>query len=74
MIAHLGEKYPVAENSLEGRVFLQTWEQKRRKDFISLCLARHSKHLLDFDNAGSVETRIGEVLRRKVKNISSNTT
>lgn len=53
---------------------MQTWEQKRWKDFISLGLARHSKHLLNFDNAGSVIARIGEVLGRKVKYIPSNTT
>ena len=74
MRVHLREKYPVAENTFEGCVFLQTWEQERRKYFISLGLARHSKHLLNFDDAGSVMTGIGKILCRKVEYISSDTT
>jgi hypothetical protein len=71
---HLSNECPIAKNSLEGLVFLQTWEQERQKDLVGLSLARDSKHLLNVDDAGSVIIGIGKVLSWKVKYISSNAT
>lgn len=74
MIAHLCKKCPVAENGLEGCVFLETWEQERRKNLVSLSLAGNSKHLLNVDNRSSVITGIGKVFSRKLEYVSSDAT